>query len=354
MLEVVPRETWVQRGRALIGVAGGAATAAWGWNLWVNAGLLTWGWLGLWLAGAVGVAAGLSGRAHSNRWMAFWLYLILCILLPLYGAAGAMVIAFYPRFFRGKGVADTYGEKVGVVGHHDAEEVRLNAGGSFDELVRQQLSVQSYMDIMRGPDALLKKALISRILAEWTPNAVGLLRQALTDSEYEIRTYASTALTSIESRMSSQIAQLRRALEGRPADTDVRLRLVQAYLSYAASQLLDANSMRHYVETAVEILDETDLPPGDDEMRLRTLVMRAQAASLAGDNAREEETWNAVLALQPGYGDAVGPLCDLLLRQRRLGELQELCAELRRKGGDNRLTAAAATWAAAPGEVAGG
>jgi hypothetical protein len=353
VLEAVPRETWVQRGRVLVGMAGGAATAAWGWNLWVNAGQLSWGWLGLWLVGAFGVASGLSGLAHSNRWMAFWLYLMLCVLLPLYGAAGALVIALYPRFFRGKGVADTYGEKVGVVGQRDTEEVHLNAGGSFDELVRQQLSVQSYMDIMRGPDALLKKALISRILAEWTPNAVGLLRQALSDAEYEIRTYASTALTSIESRMSSQIAQLRQSLEGRPADTDVRLRLVQAYLSYAASQLLDANSMRHYVETAIEILDATELPPGDDEIRLRTLVMRAQAANLAGDNAREEDAWNAVLALQPGYADAIGPLCDLLLRQRRLGELQQLCAQLRRKGGDNRLTAAAATWAEASGEVAG-
>ena len=259
---------------------------------------------------------------------------------------GAAVIFVYLGWGRGSALALTYTEYVDT--DSDAEDRVALSGGSVDQMIHHELSVQSYMDIMRGPDRLLKKSLITKILSEWTPNSVALLQQALKDSEYEIRSYASTALTAIENRMSANILRLQTAHEG-SADADGnRINLARAYLDYATSGLLEEESSRHYANMAGDILEASPRTGAAEEEgeRLELLTLRGQVARLAGEADAERAIYEEILRRQPEHQDTLRNLCTLDFREKRFGELRQHCRRfVHHTAPDHPAIPAARLWA---------
>ena len=329
------KSRWIRLVQLLILAGGVILEFLFGWQIWWLSQPMTSFWLAVALIGALGTAAGFTAITPGNTGLFFWLFFSLTLFIPFYGALGSAAISLYLRRAIGGQLVTHYADYIEAEESHVGDEVELLSQGTVDQMVRHELNVQSYMDIMRGPDRVLKKSLISKILSEWTPNAVALLKQGLKDPEYEIRSYSSTALTTIENRMNERILQFRQAVETDPEDGSLPLKLAQSYLDYASSGLLDPGSAGHYVRLGAEILD--DLPPttDEDDHWLRHLTLRAQAARLAGDDRAEEELYGQILERHSEHQETLSHLCGLFFRQKRFGQLRLACQRFLRHTDDD-------------------
>jgi len=340
----------------LLALAAGLAVEFYcGWQTWFGSRLASPGIVLSALVGAVLMAAGLCHFSQGNRWLTFWLYLGLNLFIPVYGAVGSLVIALYLWRSRSSGLADQYAAYIEAEEVQEGAEEESLASGSVDQMVHQELSVQSYMDIVRGPDRLLKKALIVKILSEWTPNAVTLLKQALKDPEYEIRSYASTALTTIENRINQNILHLQEDLSQDPGNLRLNLKLAQSYLDYAGSGLLDKSSVDHYAHLAQDIL--VQIPEGEtngDGLALEVLALRGQAARLGGDSAVEKEIYVDILVRHPDHHETLSHLCGLYFRERNFATLRHTARLfLRHTPAEHPAFAAARYWSGESDEETG-
>jgi len=316
------------------GLAAWSGEAQWSWLLTVGAG-----------AGALLIAHGLARLTPGGRQLSFCLYLVLALCLPLYGVLGSLALYAALRSGRGGRLAGEYADYVSAAeAGTDGETPHVR--GSLDQRVWHELNVQSYMDVMRGPDRNLKKSLIGKILGEWTPNSVALLREALLDEEYEIRSYACTALTEIENRINAGILRQRRKVEGAAADPEDRLDLVRAYLDYAQSGLLDSASAAHYAGMARDVLTHTDTDAFTGDRRRLVLLLSGQLARLQGDGAAERQAYERLLGQWPDDREALLHKCALDFRERRLADLRRgATAFAAQIPEDHPARAAAALWA---------
>lgn len=317
----------------------GAVLQGWGaGRAW--AGAATNWELALFGLGALAVGLGLSRLEAGAGRLLRWLYLALVVLLPPYGSLGAVFLFGFRRISRGTGLARDYADYIDAETAHANQEAAPPAGDSVDQMVQHELNVQSYMDIMRGPDRLLKKSLIGRILVSWTPNAVPLLRVALADEDYEIRSYASTALTEIESRMGENLLRCRARHEegGGPVEG---MRLAEAYLDYAASGLLDEATADHYVDRARAALTGVHLDEGEAGYT-DWLTLCVQAAHADDDRAAERRACEELLSAQPDHADALRHLCELDFQEGRLADLPARAGQLLERIGDDHPSSAAA------------
>jgi hypothetical protein len=332
--------------RAAAGLVGAVLEAHIGWQ-YVTA---EQGASGVWLLsaaiGAASLAYGLSWFTRDNGQLMFWLYAGVCLFVPFYGAIGSAVVAWYLRRTVGGDLAEHFAEYIHVDQSTDEADAALQGSSSVDQMVHHELSVQSFMDIMRGPDRVLKKSLIGKILSEWTPNAVALLHQGLRDSEYEIRSYSSTALTAIENRMGERIQRLRKEYDGSPESASVGVKLAQSYLDYTGAGLLDEGSSRHYVQIARGILAAIPDPDvGDPDLWMSVATLRAQAARLSADMETEAAQYDLILAQNPEHQETLTRRCSLLFRQRRFSDLRQATARfLQIATEDHPATAAARLW----------
>ena len=298
--------------------------------------------------GALLYSDGLSRFEPDTRKLDFWVYLCLCLFLPVYGGIGSFLVFEYRRRRSGKALlVDGYADYIRSAGAEDQETADPLADGSVEQMVSRELSIQSYMDIMRGVDRTLKKALIAKILQEWTPSAVDLLKVALRDEVYEIRSFAATALTTIEDRVNRNIQDMRRSVLRSPDDASLKLKLAESYLGYAGSGLLDSNSSHHYAEIALGILEEAAAQCEEAEsLRLSFMVLRGQAARLLGDRKIQRASYEEILGIQPDHQETLGHMCEFCFRDRDFEGLTTLCDRFLALADDDHPAASAAKlWA---------
>ncbi|MFC1537524.1 hypothetical protein ACFL4P_01720 [Gemmatimonadota bacterium] len=282
---------------------------------------------GLLLTGAVLVAAGLGYFGNQNPGLEFWLYLALAVFIPFYGAVGCLLVAWYRGLHPDSGqTVDEYAEYI----HLESREETISSG-SVDEMIHRELEIQSYIDIIRGPNLALKKALIGKIIDEyeWTPHAVELLKTALNDEDYEIRSYASTAMSEVEDRINQHIRKLEENLGSDLENTTLKLKLAQSYLDYVKLGLLDDSSADRYLKSAGNMLaDAEKATSGDDRLRISILLQRGRAADLAGDTAAGKIIYEEILKEDPDNPQALVPLCSILFQEKEFPRLTETCDHL--------------------------
>lgn len=338
------------RAAAAAALAVGLLLSVWsGWQIWSVSGLPGALTLAGVPAGALLLAAGLTYFTPTGRRLGFWMYGSLALFLPLYGSLGNLALFFALRSGRGGDLARDLAEEMSASEADMDDSSETGGAGTLDQRVWRELNVQSYMDIMRGPDRNLKKSLIGKILSEWTPNSVALLRQALEDEEYEIRSYACTALTEIENRINESILRRRRDLEAGSGDVASLLDLVAAYLDYAQSGLLDRASASHYAGMARDLLNRID-DDGVPEGRLRqVLILSGQLARLTDDGPTERDAYEQLLSRWPDDREALLHKCALDFRQRRLADLRHSAtALLDGSPADHPAVEAARLWTGPP------
>lgn len=270
---------------------------------------------------------GMSRSAGINPNLDWALHSSLMFFVPAYGILGSAAL-FGHRIFVPHKAPEAEGDPERAQAERDHRRAHM-ATGSIEEMVRQELEVQSYFDIIRGNNRILKKALIGKIINQWTANSVQILKIALRDPEYDVRSYASTALSELENRMSKSIIEQKEEVRKDPGLVGLRLKLAKSYLNYADSGLLDASSSEHYIRSAKSILDDTQESLNlDDRSRVQILTLRAFSARIESDDASERSAYDAALLLDPSNQEALIHLCGVQFQAREFANLRTTVARL--------------------------
>ncbi|MBL4890156.1 MAG: hypothetical protein JKX97_09080 [Candidatus Lindowbacteria bacterium] len=309
--------------RFLLFVAGVLCYFICPWNYWSVENTGIWHGAGalFYVLGAALLAGSLSKIDKKNIGLSFYLYFCLNAFVPFYGFFGSVAISLYKRFMPATaGILDEYAEYIQSEAEHKGTIVQL---GTVEEQVKQEMEIQSYFDIIKGTDRILKKALIGKIISEWTPNSVQLLKIALLDIDYDVKSYASTALTELENRINKNIISLKEDIIREPNFLAIRLKLARSYLNYSDSGLLDENSSEHYVRMAGFILSDTeDELKIDESSKVSLLLLKAYTARLKNEEEEEEEIYKEVLELDSHNREALLFLCSVQFKEQEFEDLE--------------------------------
>lgn len=285
----------------------------------------------LFLLGIFFLSSGLAQFIQKKRDTHFWHYLGLNFFIPFYGALGSLVIALF-RYLSKEKHADIYNVDEAysfVKFKEDDEKEILFRRGSAERLINHELWVQSYFDIMRSPDRNLKKVLIGKIVREWTPNGVKLLRMALIDNDYDIRSYAATALSRVEDQLNNNLLELKKSLNKEPDNVLTKLKLAESYLYFCRTGIVDETLSEHYLKIAEGMLDEIEpAVKTNQDLWLDFLLLRGQIANLSGNTDKEKSIYEKILEINPQDTDTLAKLCSLQFEERNFSELKSSCHKL--------------------------
>lgn len=250
-------------------------------------------------------------------------YILPVLFIPFYGVLGSLVAALYNFFSRKRS-------------YHfflDDEEMLTPlddywSGEDSWEIIRGKKWAQSYFDIMSGSNKNLKKLLLKKIMDENLLNGVKLLNIALTDRDYEIRSFAAVVLNKLENDINQKILAAKRRMLKAPEDSQVRLDLVRMYYSYCAHGLTDAGTLDYYIGLASALLDELDRQKTlNASENLEKLIWKGRIANFTGNRELEREIYDSILSEYPGHAETLANSCALAFARRDFKQLTTRCRE---------------------------
>ena len=326
---------------------------------------VTWGWmldfidrpvvfaekpplLGLLHVGVVIVATlGFFGLLVERRGAWFWT--IVCILLAVFMPATGIIMVAATCVLTPIPDSSSYEDEAqGLYAFfRKKREIFLDRLEELDEdtpeneeeydLLRQRwLDLEPYEDVLIGDDFSRKRDVLTTIAREPNAWSVKLLRRCLSDRNPDIRFYASGALGRIEEDMTTAITALQGELDTLPDSEDLKGQLITEYLDIIALKLVPAATERHYLETALTLVET--LPHSRETLEQHALVLDGLGRH---DQLLELLRWREHLPL---------PLlqikCNTLLHSQRFDELAVACHEVleRQDVEDEALIKAARFW----------
>ena len=258
----------------------------------------------------------------------FFLYIALSFFLPVFGAVGSLVIRLYHRYKANQAaVSDIVMEGYSVTDIDDDVSIQETIQRvDMKKLVHRELMVQPYFDIMQGPNRNLKKTLISKILNEWTPHGVELLKTALGDIDYDIRSYAATGLRAIEDQINERILELKEQLRAEPENVEIKLQLSRNYVYLVRRSIADPGLAENYLEICNNILQEARRTAvGDEKQVLEILSVQAHVARLSNNQKEEERLYREILNINPMNVEILAGMCYLQFDKRDFRSLTTAC-----------------------------
>lgn len=141
------------------------------------------------------------------------------------------------------------------------------------QVLADEIAIEPVIDVLQGDDPDLKRGAVKLLQRIGTPNAVGLLRQSLSDQFPEVRFYAHSALTELEDGFTKRIQTLNTTIAQTPSAAAYRL-LGMQYRAYADSGLADEIARRQHLESCRDaLLRSLELEP----VHAQTMLLLAQA-----------------------------------------------------------------------------
>lgn len=136
------------------------------------------------------------------------------------------------------------------------------------------LEVLPAADALLSHDPALKRGAIETLARIRTPDSIAWILRARTDSDPEVRFYATSALTRLKGEFDTGIRAAERESIAHPADPALRLAVYRVRYEYAASGMLDAPARKAMLE---ECRDRLAGPAerSPDAARLAWLVEKA-------------------------------------------------------------------------------
>lgn len=167
---------------------------------------------------------------------------LLTLALPVVGVVGSFVAMITSRvLMTPQGLAKDFEQSEFHHSDHIGE-----AKSEATVFLHEELSTQPIVDVLQSGDADSQRGAIELLCRLRSPEAIALLRSALSSRLPEVRFYAHTALTRLEESMTSQIEKARDEAAG--GDNAALLRLAQGYRTYATSGLPEPTMMQYYME----------------------------------------------------------------------------------------------------------
>ena len=278
----------------------------------------------------LGVIIMCTGLASAGEELpaSFFLYLALSFFLPILGAAGSVVIWLYGR--RNKTRISDSADNAEAYSYEVLED-QLSMREStqridMNTLVHHELMVQPYFDIMNGPNRNLKKTLISKILNEWTPHGVDLLKAALDDIDYDIRSYAASGLRAIEDQINERISELKEQLRAEPENVEIKLQLSRNYIYLVRRGIADPGLAENYLPLCRNLLLEAERTAvGSEKQMLEILSVQVHVARLMHNQREEERLYREILSINPMNVEILAGMCYLQFEKRNFPSLTSTC-----------------------------
>lgn len=202
------------------------------------------------------------------------------------------------------------------------------------ELSPVQEPVLPLIDTLDAGDVEARRVAITTLSYYATPGTIALLRQLLQDEQPIIRNDVSVALSRLEDSYNSKLNVLLQRWQEQPDDRERALQLVDHYLSYASSNLLDVTSQQFYLSNAYAVLLQVFAEDEQDEC---LWLKRAQIRELLGEVAEALQDAMRALQLRPDLQDAFLLVIKLAFRLHAWDTLFPLLRKLQEE--DNAASA---------------
>ncbi|MCM8543221.1 MAG: hypothetical protein NE328_23330 [Lentisphaeraceae bacterium] len=187
----------------------------------------------------------------------------------------------------------------------------------LDLMSLQWTDVQPLIDIVRSGELHEKCNALNSAMKDPNRDSVAMLKMALKDNSREVRYYASTALTKIESNLLDKLTDLQKEHERNPFDEKVRQELAAFYIHSCSLNIFPKVTTVHYLNSALSVIEE-------DEDSSAFLELKCKIH-------RRLENWNSIYKLLSNRElpeNMYSYLCESLLRMAKFPELNDLINSL--------------------------
>jgi tetratricopeptide (TPR) repeat protein len=201
----------------------------------------------------------------ANLWWSFGL--TACIILPLYGIYIVLIIFVLQKILNKKPPPIEEDvitvQDIAVFGKAKKRSRQL-------ELL-DRLDIEPFMDIFRKGQSKMKKSAIELLGNLRSHQAIHILKQALMDSDIEVRLFAAGVLGRFDDEYAKSIKKISARLNTNPQDSKTAHELVDVYQKYAQSGLLEARSQAYYYQESLKVLDS--LPEDFETNSLKSHIL---------------------------------------------------------------------------------
>lgn len=194
-----------------------------------------------------------------------FLNILIAFAVPVIGGLTAVVFTFFSVNRGRKGIAEEYAL------HIDPEEYRELFTRDVKDFNPNPQELYSLSDILHGDLPLEQKRKAIEALAQMeSPQAIAILREALSMSSVEVRFFASSVIGKLEKRLEQRISELEtkdRELGG--GQVSVIMELAQSYFDFVFFSLVEGARREEYLALALGYaLDAYTLEENDSVLSL--------------------------------------------------------------------------------------
>lgn len=200
---------------------------------------------------------------RDNIWPAF--VLVFCCMIPVYGIIIALVVYLAQRHMV-KRPPPVVSDDIKV---QDPEVFKKPMNKAAQLEILDRLDIEPFVDIFRRGNSSLKKSAVKLLGTLRSKKAVRTLKLALMDKDIEIRLFAAGVLGRIEDEFTTEIKTQSTKYERKKGDRKIGVALVNRYIDYADSGLLDSIARDYYFKEALKVL--ADLPEDEETLYLKAL-----------------------------------------------------------------------------------
>lgn len=182
----------------------------------------------------------------------------------------------------------------------------------LDLLSLQWTDIQPLLDVIHNGSLIEKCNALNSTIKEPTKESVELVRIALKDPSKEVRYYASTALTKIETEILDRLSQLQKDYEQNPGDDNLKYKLVDFYIQSCSLNIFSQVTAIHYLNSALELIVAEEDSPMILELKCRIY--------------QRLKSWNSIYMLyrENNLTPSISPyICEALLNLFKLNELRD-------------------------------
>ncbi|MBU0504936.1 MAG: hypothetical protein ABII18_08040 [bacterium] len=258
-------------------------------------------------------------KKNHNLWLVY--ATTICLTMPVFGIYSSIII------YMAQALSDSRPPPIveDVINVPDAKVYEQILNRSRQIEVMDRADIAPFVDIFKSSETSLKKSAVKLLGGIESRKAINGLMLALMDKEIEIRLLAAGILGKIEDDFARQIKTLTLKVEQDPHDQKLGEELVNVFLAYATSNLLDKVSASYYYEEIIKIIDNIQETSDLTFIRAKTYFSLKKFE-------KAEECINRCIQNNdkvPQYHELQWAL---LLEERKYTELKELIALAEQKG----------------------
>jgi len=169
----------------------------------------------------------------------------LCALFVLVGFLSFLVIYMFQVKNRWQ-KSNIYNEYEKYIFYDFEPEKKFLDPDNLAAATEAELEISPLVDVMGEEDAELRRGAVNIMEKLPKKDAVRLLQLSLQDSDVEIRFYAASELSKIETELNDNIITAKEEVERSPDSADAHLSLANSYSEYYESGILDEVTANYY------------------------------------------------------------------------------------------------------------